>query len=86
MKNNELKDIFSKTITITILAKDENFSKALLSEKCTFDVRKFKDINVYSVKIKEARFKRIISELAKHDLTLVGYVNTKHMYEIKSLS
>lgn len=84
-----VKGYFSKKIVITILSSEARKSifKGILDNyphKC--DVRHFTGVSVYSVKIRKGHFEQMISDLNTKDLTLVGYVNCRNMFEVKSQS
>lgn len=81
-----LKGIFSKKIIVTVLSSDNSFKTALEKYPYKCDVRHFKDVHVYSVKIRKHYFERIVDDLNKRDITLVGYINTRNLFEIKSQS
>lgn len=86
MKYTLIKGYFSRKIVVTILSNENRFKGVLADYPHKCDVRHFADVSVYSVKIRKGYFESLVADLNAKDLTLVGYVNTKNLFEIKSQS
>lgn len=89
MKYTLLKGYFSRQIVITILSSEarKTYFGPILAEyphKC--DVRHFSDVSVYSVKIRKGHFNQLVADLNAKGLTLVGYINTQNLFEIRAQS